>query len=138
MSTAEESLRAADRARRVGMISADVELLAGILDDGLLWIHASGATDTKRSLLTSIESGRLDYQSIEPADEVVRWYAQTALITGLIALNVVIDGVQRDVRNIFTSVWQHASIGWQLVNWQTTAARPTGGQTTPAVGPTRC
>jgi hypothetical protein len=138
MSTAEESLRDADRARRVGMVNADIGLLTGILDDGLRWIHASGATDTKASLLTSIEAGRLDYKSIESVDEIVRCYAQTALITGVIELSVVIDGAQRDVRNIFTSVWHHAPIGWQLVNWQTTAARPTGAQTPFAAGQTRC
>jgi hypothetical protein len=114
-----ESLIDADRVRRAAMINAQTGLLSGIFDDDLLWIHASGTIDSKRSLLGSIDSGRLDYKSIEPSNERVRLYDSIGLITGSIALNVAIDHVARDARNLFTSVWRHTASGWRLVNWQT-------------------
>ena len=115
----QESLTEADRVRRDAMINAQTGLLSGLFDDDLLWIHASGVIDSKRTLLTSIDSGRLDYRSIEPSNERVRLYENIGLITGSIVLDVAIDHVARNVRNLFTSVWQHTSSGWRLVNWQT-------------------
>jgi len=115
----QESLTEADRVRRDAMINAQTGLLSGLFDDDLLWIHASGMIDSKRTLLTSIDSGRLDYRSIEPSNERVRLYENIGLITGSIVLDVAIDHVARNVRNLFTSVWQHTSSGWRLVNWQT-------------------
>jgi|SRR5882757_2972915 hypothetical protein len=114
-----ESLTEADRVRRGAMINAQTDLLSGMFDDDLLWIHASGVIDSKRTLLTSIDSGRLDYRSIEPSNERVRLYENIGLITGSIVLDVTIDHVARNVRNLFTSVWQHTPNGWRLVNWQT-------------------
>jgi len=116
---AQESLIETDRVRRAAMINAQTDLLSGMFDDDLLWIHASGVIDSKQSLLTSIDSGRLDYTSIEPSNERIRLYDNIGLITGSIALDVTIDQVARNVRNLFTSVWQHTSSGWRLVNWQT-------------------
>ena len=115
----QESLTEADRVRRDAMINAQTGLLSGLFDDDLLWIHASGMIDSKRTLLTSIDSGRLDYRSIEPSNERVRLYENIGLITGSIVLDVTIDHVARNVRNLFTSVWLHTSSGWRLVNWQT-------------------
>jgi hypothetical protein len=115
----QESLIEVDRMRREAMISAQTVVLRDIFDDDLLWIHASGTIDTKRSLLTSIDSGRLDYTSIEPSNETVRLYDNIGLITGTIALHVTIDHVPRNVHNLFTSVWQHTPGAWRLVNWQT-------------------
>jgi hypothetical protein len=115
----QESLVEVDRVRREAMISAETAALGGIFDDDLLWIHASGAVDTKPSLLASIGSGRLDYASIEPSNEKVRLYDDLGLITGTIAVLVTIDHMPRDVHNLFTSVWQHRPSGWRLVNWQT-------------------
>jgi Domain of unknown function (DUF4440) len=127
----QESLIEADRRRRDAMINAQTHLLSGLFDDDLRWIHASGVTDSKWTLLTSIDSGRLDYRSIEPSNERVRLYENLGLITGSIALDVAIDQVARSVRNLFTSVWWHAPGGWRLVNWQTSrcpgADRPTEG-----------
>jgi hypothetical protein len=114
-----ESLVEADRVRRDAMINAQTDVLSGVFDDDLLWIHASGAIDSKRSLLTSIDSGRLDYHSIEPSEEKVRLYENIGLITGSIALDVTIDDVAVNARNLFTGVWREAGDGWHLVNWQT-------------------
>lgn len=113
-----------DRERLDAMVNADTSVLGDVLDDELRWVHASGAIDSKPTLLASIGSGRLDYRSIEPSEEQVRLYDRIGLITGSIALNVVIDHVPREVRNLFTSVWQHNAAGWRLVNWQTTRAAP--------------
>ena len=127
----QESLIDADRVRRAAMINAHTGLLSGIFDDDLLWIHASGTIDSKRTLLTSIDSGRLDYKSIEPSNERVRLYENTGLVTGSIALDVTIDHLARNVHNLFTSVWQHTASGWRLVNWQTTATQSAIARTTP-------
>jgi hypothetical protein len=101
------------------MIDAQTDVLSGVFDDDLLWIHASGVIDSKRSLLASIDSGRLDYRSIEPSEERIRLYENVGLITGSIALDVTIDDVALNVRNLFTGVWRQAGGDWRLVNWQT-------------------
>ena len=118
--TTQAALVEADRGRLRAMMNADTPGLGEVLDDDLRWVHASGVVDSKPTLLASIDSGRLDYQSITPFDEQVRLYDGIGLITGCISLSVVVDHVPREVQNLFTSVWRPTSGGWLLVNWQTT------------------
>jgi hypothetical protein len=59
----EAAVLAAQKERMQAMVRGDVEALSRLLPDDLTYTHASGVIDTKASLLSSIQSGKLKYKS---------------------------------------------------------------------------
>jgi Domain of unknown function (DUF4440) len=56
-----ESALAADQARRNAMAADDLEGLAALLADECLYVHSTGAVDTKQSYLAKLADGSIRY-----------------------------------------------------------------------------
>lgn len=62
---------------------ANVEAVEHLLaDDSLLIDVLSGSEVTKSELLTALRSGQLKFEKIKPLGSRVRFYDDTALVTG--------------------------------------------------------
>ena len=46
-----------------------------------------------------------------------------ALLSGLAAMKLEVDGTARDLENRYTIIWHRTGADWQVVNWQSTAVR---------------
>ncbi len=109
--------------RQKAFVEASVPLLRGLLDEELRFVHASGEVATRKELIESIGSGRIDYVSIRGHDPVVRIYGGAAVVTGSAELEVRAGGgpVQK-IDNLFTAVYAESGTEWRLVAYQSTRA----------------
>ncbi len=109
-----------EMARRDAMVEANLEKMAKIFSDDLTWIHASGVVDNKASLLRKFELRVAICNSIEFSDVDVRLLETTALVTGVINLDAVLDGVRRSAAARYTAVWVTKESAACLLHWQST------------------
>ena len=122
--TSPQEIMALEQQRRQAMVAADVVTLSRLLADDVLWIHATARLDTKAGLLASIETKKTIYQEIACSEETVRFYGDTAIVSGIADIKAQISGEDRVLQNRFTIVWARPSgAPWQVVNWQSTTVR---------------
>ncbi|MFI1705023.1 nuclear transport factor 2 family protein [Streptomyces griseoruber] len=112
-----------DQERREAMIRADVDALAQLLADDVMWIHATARVDTKEGLLASIASGKTKYLAIDSSDETLRFHGGIAFLSAVADMKCEIAGETRDIQNRYTIVYAPAGDGWKVVNWQSTSVR---------------
>lgn len=113
-------LSAAEHARFAAMTSGDLDALAAILGDDLVYSHSNGRTDDKTSYLQPLRSGATKYESIEPSEVKIRVFGDIGVLNGRAAFRVR-NGEQRQAFNlVFTEVYQRRDGRWLLVSWQST------------------
>ena len=118
---AAEPAMEADKLRREAMVSGDIEKLAELLADGLVYTHSNGKVDNKKTLLEAIRSGASDYEKIEPSNMVVRARGGTVIVTGVVAVGVKTPEGPKAFDARFTAIYGRTKDGkWQLNTWQTT------------------
>jgi len=111
-----------DEARREAMIRADVAVLAALYADDVQYMHANFQLDDKATMLAEIGAGNPVYLTIATSDELVRFYGDVAILTGVASMKVAVPDGTMDLRNRFTIVWVHQDDGrWQIVNSQSTS-----------------
>ena len=111
----------ADLARIQAMIDGDKDLLQTLLHEDLSWTHSSGRTDDKASFLTVIESGQTDYKSLRVSNRKITIRESTYIYSGIVEGNAEVNGNEKQLRNIFLSVWVDSTAGLQMLAWQSTA-----------------
>ena len=113
----------ADLARIQAMIDGDKDLLQTLLHEDLSWTHSSGRTDDKASFLTVIESGQTDYKSLRVSNRKITIRESTYIYSGIVEGNAEVNGNEKQLRNIFLSVWIDSTAGLQMLAWQSTAIK---------------
>ena len=113
-------MREIDQSRFRAMIANDLETLAAVLADDLVYIHSDGDVDSKEEFLQRLRSGSLRYRSIEPRDVLVRTFGHTAVVTGRSRMAVTNAGADREFEILYTAVYVVRGNSWQLVSWQST------------------
>jgi ketosteroid isomerase-like protein len=109
-----------DAERFAAMVKGDVAALDGLLADDLVYTHASGKVDSKASFLDDIKAGLLRYKVIRPEEPKLRVYGDTAVATGLAAVEVNNHGQELNMKLRYTDVWVNRGGKWQMVAWQAT------------------
>ena len=117
---ARQEILAADARRFAAMVQGDQKALDGLLADDLTYTHSSGHLDTKARFLESLKSGTLRYLSIQPSDQLVRLYGDTAVVTGRAEVKAHSQGQDLAVTLLFTEVWVKSGGAWKLAAWQST------------------
>jgi len=116
----QKEILAQDARRIEAMTQADAQALGEILRDDLTYIHSSGPLETKAQVIDEITSGKLRYRAIEPSEQTVRVFGDTAIVTGRAQLRVNSGGKGLGFWVRFTEVWVRANNAWQLAAWQST------------------
>jgi ketosteroid isomerase-like protein len=120
MSRAEVAVLDAESHRFRAQVEKDVATLNALLADDVSYTHSSGVRQTKAEYIKDIESGNMVYKAIEPSDQKVRVYGNTAVITGAVRIAVSVAGTERAVELLYTDVHVKRDGRWQLVAWQST------------------
>jgi len=118
--TARGDLREIDRTRFRAMVENDLEHLAALLSEDLVYVHTDGIVESKPEFLARLRSGSLRYRSIEPTDVRVRTFGNAAIVTGRSQMAVTNGGVDREFAIRYTAVYAVRVNRWQLVSWQST------------------
>jgi ketosteroid isomerase-like protein len=103
------------------MVAADIDELASLLAESLIWTHASARQDTGASFLAGIRAGTTRYLEMKRSDERVRVHGDVAVVTGLVHMRANIKGEEKQLSNGYTNVWVKANGSWRMVAWQSTA-----------------
>jgi ketosteroid isomerase-like protein len=117
----EVAVLALDARRFEAMIEKDIETLKAILDDDLLWTHASASTDNKEVFLERIGSGATQYKEIARSDEKIRLFGDAAIVSAIATMRAVVGGKELALRNRSCNVWIKRAEQWRMVHWQSTA-----------------
>lgn len=116
----EIDLLALEKQRYSAIVRADVKFLDTMLDDNLIFTHASGKIDTKESFTSSLKSGILTYNKIDIDDVEVRLYDSFGVVTGRSVLEINVRGEDRTLELLFMTVWMKDQNGWKVVAYQST------------------
>lgn len=116
----QSDVRETHAVRFQAMLKNDLEALAPLLADDLVYIHSAAELETKQQFLERLRSGALRYRAIEPSETVVRTYGPVAIVTGRAKVKVTSSGNDRELEMRYTSVYRNTGNRWQLVSWQST------------------
>jgi ketosteroid isomerase-like protein len=120
MSGAEAAVLDAESQRFRAQVEKDVATLNALLADDVSYTHSTGTRQTKAEYIKDIVSGNMVYKAIEPSNQKVRVYGNTAVITGTVKVSVSVAGTERAVALLYTDVHVKRGGRWQLVAWQST------------------
>ena len=102
------------------MINKNCDSLNSILDERLKYIHSNGWIQTKQDVIDDLKSGKIEYQQVITTEATVRFYDNTAILTGKgkfsglinktpFALDLVYTEVYIKIKNKWLRVSRHAS-----------------------------
>jgi hypothetical protein len=109
-----------EEARRNAMLAGDLDTLDSLFAADLTWIHSSCTVDDKASFLQGFSRGNLRCFRLDHFHNCIRLYGSVALVTGLVEMDVEVNGTRRSSTNRFSCLWVTRGGPPQLVSWQST------------------
>jgi ketosteroid isomerase-like protein len=118
--TAAEIKRLEERRCRV-LVARDYAVLADLVADDLVHIHATGMVDDKASYLAGVEQ-RLDFLKVERKDLTVRRYGDVAVATGSLHQTILVRATKQELemKIVTTQVWVLQDGNWRQSSFQAT------------------
>lgn len=113
-----------ESARRCAMLVADIDALEALLDEDLLWVHASASVDTRASFLAGFACGYLRCFRLDHTETQIRLCPDMALVSGLVHMEVAVEQVRRTSVNRYSAVYVRRPEGFRLIHWQSTRVPP--------------
>lgn len=125
----ETQVRAADAARVLATIQADVAKLDPLLSNALIYGHADGRVQDKSDYLQAVAAKRLRYEAYDYEElKVTPLSVDIATMTGRVRLRVSLDGKSASMRIRFLAVWRREDDAWRLFAYQSSLAEPTSAK----------
>jgi ketosteroid isomerase-like protein len=115
-----ELIRAAEDRRYAAMVAADVDTLAGLLSDAVVYTHSSGSRDDKPTLLSKISGGSLVYVQVQHPVAQVIVLGDAVLVIGEMHADIVVGGQPKRLDNTTLAVWAAQDGEWRLAAFQPT------------------
>jgi ketosteroid isomerase-like protein len=102
----------------------DVATIHRLLADDYLGINPNGTLETKADALAQRRSGAAKISSIEPENQKIRVYGDTAVVTSRVQVEGH-DG-ERDISGLYhyTRVYSHRSGEWKVVSFEASRIPP--------------
>ncbi len=120
---------AIDKQFFAALIAGDAQALDHILTDDFILIDVmSGSEITKPAFVAFIGSGQINFESIEPAENRVRFYSTTAIITGRSQMKGQLGDAPFAASSRYTHVFVDQRGEWRLATAQGTQISPAPGQ----------
>ena len=110
------------------LVKVDTARVDELWTPDFMYIHSSGAQQTKTQFLEDIRTGRRKYYSITPGDMQARFYGSTAIVIGLTDMKLSAGGRDLDLKLRFTAVCIEQGGKWRMASWQSTAIPPAAGR----------
>ena len=109
---------------RTALVQNDVGTVSNLLADDYLGINPNGTLETKADALAAQRSGTVKISSIEPENQKVRVYGDTAVVTS----KVQVEGHEgdRDISGLYhyTRVYSRRDGQWKVVSFEASRIPP--------------
>lgn len=116
-----EQILAMEQRRCDALLAGDVEALADLLSEGLIFAHATARYEDKQTLLAKMGSGDIVYKTLRISETRVEDLGDTALLVSRLSAAVTVDGQAKEIDNMTLSVWHREGDQWRLLAYQPTA-----------------
>ena len=110
----------AEQSRLSAQMQNNLDTMAQLLDEQLVYVRNSGVVDSKSSYIDSMRNGNTVYELIEHANDSVRVFGCVAILTGLGKYDVKIGQMPLNLILRYHSIWHKHDGQWKLVSWQAT------------------
>jgi ketosteroid isomerase-like protein len=118
---------AADKQFFDALMAADAAALDGILTDDFILIDVmSGSEIMKPAFLAAVTSGQVKFDTIEPAENRVRVYQTTAIITGRTRMEGRLGDTPFAASSRYTHVFVEEQGEWRMASAQGTSIAAAG------------
>jgi hypothetical protein len=107
-------------------IAADAAKVSALMSDDAIFVHGSGAVQTKAEYIASLSGGQLKLSKYEMIGGKVVFFAGGAVVSGPTEISLVATGgaPPRTLRLLISTVWVEKPSGWQVVLNQGTNIAP--------------
>jgi len=108
--------------RLQAVIDRNIELLADLVDDDLVYIHSNGSVDTKKTYLELIEN-KVKYHSLRPQNREVQKLNNEIIVlhgTMYVEYRLVNENNMVDLELFYSGFWRINAKRLTFVRWQAT------------------
>jgi hypothetical protein len=107
-------------------IAADAPKVSALMSDDAIFVHGSGAVQTKAEYINSLTSGQLKLSTYQMDGGKVVFFRGGAVVSGPTEISLVVPGgaPPRSLRLLISTVWVEKPSGWQVVLNQGTSIAP--------------
>src|SRR5690242_9209220 len=109
----EAEIRKLEDRRVQAMVESDFDTLEKLLGDGLIYTHSTAQSDSRAEYIALCRKGVFKYRKIERPIENIQVYGDTAVVTGQIRMEAIVEGRPKLLNSRYTNVWIRAAKGWQ-------------------------
>jgi ketosteroid isomerase-like protein len=115
-------VRVLERLRIDATRANDVEALAPLMDDDLIYINSVGDVYDKAAYLSAIETHALTYErDFNVRETEHRDLDSIVILSGIMVGHARLDGEQQVFNFRCLSIWRRRLGGWRLVAWQSSS-----------------
>jgi ketosteroid isomerase-like protein len=126
---AEDEVRAAERALYVAQVASDVEAIAPMLDEDLVYIHSTGVAESKDEYLAGVRDRLYEYGTIGSRGVQVEAAGSLAVMHGIVDMTVGAHAARKElIHLLFCLVWRRSKGRWRLAFRQATRLHGSPGQ----------
>jgi hypothetical protein len=107
-------------------IAADAGKVSALMSDDAIFVHGSGAVQTKAEYMASLTSGQLKLSTYAMTGGKVVFFRRGAVVSGPTEISIVAPSgaPPRALRLLISTVWVEKPSGWQIVLNQGTNIAP--------------
>lgn len=98
------------------LVAKKLDSLNFVCDERLTFIHSNGWVQTKKELLADLQSGKLNYVSIDVSESSVRLYPKSAVVNGKGKFVALMDGNTVTVNLSYTETYVLQKREWKLAS----------------------
>ncbi len=98
------------------MLNRDSLALKQVLHPQLRYIHSSGKSDSRESLLATVSKGTTVYKTLEVFEADARQFGRTVVVTGKLHYSAESKGELKTYDLLFTEVYCRIKKQWLLVS----------------------
>ena len=116
----EAHVGALEQVRRDAIVDANTDCLRVLMAVDAIYTHTNGWVQSTGEFLKMLESGDVDYKSIDVSHEKVLLHGTSAVITGSQVMALVVRGKPVTSVSVYTVVWSHEDGAWRFLAYQST------------------
>lgn len=109
-----------EQKRMQAILGVDMPALYAIYADDFFYNTGSGVSQTKAQYLPRYASGEIKVTKADSEPRDIRVYENTALVTGIVHVNLTNKGEDKLLHLRYLNVWVKRANGWVLVARQST------------------